>query len=194
MAKDLLIGFIRSIVSLSPEEEQLIRGLCTTLRVPAKTFLVQQGELNHSLYFITQGCARIAINATNGEEISCYFAQEMDLIAVYESFLTGQPSDYFIQTVEDTEMLVLDRMGVETIFEEVKEGNLFGRKLNEALTIQTVNRLTDFYRYTPEERFRKFVQEQPRLVARLPQNCVASYIGVKPQSLSRIKKRVFSAE
>lgn len=194
MGKDQLIAFFNSIVTLKDEDEALIRSLMTTIRVPARSYLFQEGEVNHSIYFVVKGCARIGFNHSNGEDISCYFAQENEWISVYESFLTGEPAEYFIQTIEDCELLVADRMGVEAIFTKVSMGNVIGRKMTEALFISTIQRLTDFYKYTPEERFQRFIEAYPKLANRIPQQCVASYIGVKPQSLSRIKKRVFSAE
>lgn len=193
MQKEALISFFKMLAPIEEAEEALIRSVFSSIKIPAKTFLVREGEINHTIYFVVNGCARIGINTPEGEDISCYFAQEMEWISVYESFLTGTPSQYFIQTLEDCEMLITDRMGIETIFTEIKNGNLIGRKLTEGLLIQTVEKLTNFYRFTPEERFQNFVEANPQLANRIPQNCLASYIGVKPQSLSRIKKRVFSA-
>lgn len=193
MEKALLIQTLNALGPILPEEEKLVRSLFTGIRIPAKTFLVQEGEVCHSVYFVVKGCARIGINAINGDDISCYFADEGGWIGIYESFLTGEPAKYFVQTIEDCELLVIDRMGLETLFTDTKNGNLLGRRLAEGLLVSTVNRLTDFYLYTPEERFQHFVDQFPRLAGRLPQNHLASYIGVKPQSLSRIKKRIFSA-
>ncbi len=194
MGKDQLIAFFKSLVTLNAEDEALIRSLLTGIRVPARSYLIQEGEVSHSLYFVVKGCARIGINCPTGQDISCYFAQENDWIGIYESFLTGDPSEYFIQTLEDCELLVADRMGVETIFNKVSEGSMIARRMTEALFLQTIQRLTDFYKFTPEERFQKFIGQYPLLANRIPQQCLASYIGVKPQSLSRIKKRVFSAD
>jgi len=188
----MLIGVLKHFADFDGEEEKLIRSLFNTIQIPAKTFLVQAGEINHSLYFINKGCARIGFNSRTGEEISCYFAQETEWISIYESFLTNSPTEYFIQTLEDCELLVSDRLGVETLFSQVRNGNLIGRKLTEGVFIQTVDRLTDFYMYTPEERFQRFIQAQPKLANRIPQGYLASYIGVKPQSLSRIKKRILA--
>lgn len=194
MGKDQMIAVFKFLGNINAEEEALIRSSFSQIKVPAKSYLVQEGEVSHSLFFVVKGCARIAINCPTGEDISCYFAQENEWISVYESFLTGEPAQYFIQTLEDCELLVTDRMGIDTIFSKVREGNLIGRRLTEGLFMSTVQRLTDFYRFTPEERFQNFITQSPKLVARLPQQCVASYIGVKPQSLSRIKKRVFSPD
>lgn len=192
MSKEMLISVFKHFADFDAAEETLVKSLFTTIHVPAKSFLLQAGEVSHSLYFMVKGCARIGIDTPHGEDISCYFAQEMGWIAVYESFLTSTPSKYFIQTLEDCEMLVSDRLGVDTLFSKVRQGNLIGRKLTEGLFLQTVDRLTDFYVYTPEERFQRFLEAHPKLASRIPQSCVASYIGVKPQSLSRIKKRIYS--
>ena len=194
MSKEILISAFSSIAHISEEEKGILRSIFTSLKVPARTILVTEGEIAHSVYFIIKGVARIGINCPTGEDISCYLAQENQWIGVYESFLTGDPSEYFVQTIEDCEFLVADRMGIQDMYDKVRNGNLIGRKLAEGFFMQTVMRLTDFYKFTPEERFQNFIEQYPGLANRIPQHCLASFIGVKPQSLSRIKKRVFSAE
>jgi CRP-like cAMP-binding protein len=191
--KDLLISALRAIVPIAPAEEELVRASVTTVHYPSRSMMLQEGEISQCLYFVVKGCARCAINCPTGEDISCYFASEGEWIGVYESFLTGEPSQYFMQALEDCEFLMVDRMGMETLFNRLRNGQMLGRRLAEGLFVNTIERLTDFYRYTPEERFRKFLEEQPHLANRIPQNCLASYIGVKPQSLSRIKRRLQSA-
>ncbi len=194
MGKEQLVSFFAAIAPLSEEDQILVRSQFTQLKVPAKTLLVREGEVNHSVYFLISGCARLGINCPTGEDISCYFAQENQWIGVYESFLTGKPSEYFTQALEPCEFLVIDRMGMETIYQQTTNGNLIGRKFAEGLFMETVQRLTDFYKYTPEERFQLFIDRYPGLANRIPQQHLASFIEVKPQSLSRIKKRVFAAE
>ncbi|MEM0997615.1 MAG: Crp/Fnr family transcriptional regulator [Bacteroidota bacterium] len=194
MAKELLIATLRAIAPIAPEEEDFVRASVSTIHFAKNTYLLRTGEISQSVYFVVRGCARAAINRPDGEEVSCYFAAEGDLIAVYESFLTGTPSQYFMQAMEDCEMLVIDRLGLENMFNRLQNGNLIGRRLTESLLVSTIQRLTDFYRYTPEERFQNFLAQFPHLANRIPQSCLASYIGVKPQSLSRIKKRLQQTE
>jgi CRP-like cAMP-binding protein len=190
MSKDSLIDALRAIVPVSEDEADWVRQNFSKVNVLAKSFLLSEGEVCHNLFFIVSGCARIGIDCPNGEDISCYFAREGEWISIYESFLSGQPSEYFVQTLEDCEMLTIDRKGVEDMYNRLENGNLMGRRLMEGLFITTVQRLTDFYKLTPEQRFQNFLVQYPNLANRIPQNCLASYIGVKPQSLSRIKKRI----
>lgn len=190
MSKESLIDALKAIVPISEEETNWIRQNFSKVHFPARSILVSEGEVNKTLYFVVKGCARIGINCPNGEDISCYFAQEGEWISIHESFLSGQPSEYFIQTLEDCELLAIDRMGVEEMYNHLEHGNLMGRRLMEGLFISTVQRLTDFYKLNPEQRFQNFLVQHPNLANRIPQNCLASYIGVKPQSLSRIKRRM----
>ena len=187
-----MISFFESLVPLTDEDTALIRSHFSGIEVPARSHLIQEGEISHSLYFVVKGCLRIGINCPTGEDISCYFAEEGQWIGIYESFLTGDPAEYFIQTLEDCQLLVVDRMGIESVFEKVSSGPLIARRMTENLFLQTISRLTEFYKYSPEERFQRFIEQSPGLANRIPQQCLASYIGVKPQSLSRIKKRVFA--
>lgn len=193
MSKESLIQTLRAIVPVSDDEAAWVRQNFSVMRFPARSILVNEGEVNKNLFFVVKGCARIGINCPGGEDITCYFAQEGGWISIHESFLSGQPSEYFIQTLEDCELLSIDRMGVEEMYRRLENGNLMGRRLMEGLFFAMVQRLTDFYKLSPEERFQNFLVKHPRLATRIPQSCLASYIGIKPQSLSRIKKRMMEA-
>lgn len=190
MSKEALLETLKQFGPLRPQDEDVVKSLFTSLSVPEKTFLLQEGEVSHTMYFVVKGVARILINSSEGEEITCYIAQEGDFIVVYESFVSGEPSRYFIQTLEPCDLLKADRMGFEHFYQKVPAGNLIGRKLMEYAFMDTVNHLTEFYKFTPEERFQNFLLRYPQLANRIPQSCLASFIGVKPQSLSRIKKRI----
>lgn len=189
MQKDDLIAVFRQMVPLTEADESLIRERCSKLEIGAKRLLVEPNVICQHVFFVTKGCARIIITKKSGEETSCYFAKEGDFIANYESFLQGIPSPYSIQTLEDCELLAIDRKGMEELFTLTSQGERIGRLIAEMIFVDTLERLTSFYTESAEERFESFMKRYPGLIHRIPQHYIATYIGVRPQSLSRIKKR-----
>lgn len=189
MPKDDLITVFRKMVPISPEDEIFICERFSTMEVAAKRFLVEPNIVCQHVYFVKKGVARIIINKASGDETSCYFAQEGEFISNYESFLTGVPSPYGIETLENCELLAIDRMGMEELYAKVRNGERIGRKIAEFIFVDTIERLTSFYTESAEVRYEKFLQRYPGLNNRIPQHYIATYIGVRPQSLSRIKKR-----
>lgn len=95
-----------------------------------------------------------------------------------------------IQAIEDSELLTISRSNLQIFYNEVGDGNLFGRIHIENVYADTVRHLISHYTEIPEARYQKFLTDNPDLNQRIPQYYIASFIGVKPQSLSRIRKRL----
>jgi CRP-like cAMP-binding protein len=189
MQKDVLIAFYKQIVPLSPEDEVRIRERFVGLEVAHKRYLLRAGEVSHQLFFVVKGCVRVVIVNKDGEDISCYFAAEGQFVADYHSFITGKPASYSLQCLEDSQLLLIDRKGLDELYALTTHGERFGRLIAEKLFIEIQERLTSFYSETPEQRYLEFLKMYPHLVQRLPQHHIAAYIGVRPPSLSRIKRR-----
>ena len=190
MQKDGLIDLFRQLAPMTEADEAIVRARFAAMHVPARAFLMQAGEVAQQCYFVVKGCVRISILNREGEDISCYFATEGMFIANYESFLTGEPSLYALQAIEPCELLAVDRLGMDELYRSTTSGERIGRRLAEWFFIDLIQRLTSFYTQTPEERYLAFLAAAPQLLNRIPQHYIASHIGVRPQSLSRIKRRV----
>jgi CRP-like cAMP-binding protein len=190
MQKDSLIELFQQLAPVPDADLPAIRARFAALRVPARAYLMQAGEVAQQCYFVVKGCVRVSIQNREGEDISCYFAAEGMFVSNYESFLTGEPSLYGLQALEPCELLAIDRLGLEELYNNTAYGERIGRRMAELLFVDTMRRLTSFYTQTPEERYLAFLAATPQLLNRLPQHYIASYIGVRPQSLSRIKRRV----
>lgn len=194
MDKSGVVTMFRRLAPVSPAEEQFIMERFSGLSVPAKSHLSREGEVAKEVYFVVKGCVRVYIPTEDGKDITCYFAAEGEFASNYESFVSGKPSDYAVQALEDCELLAIDRMGMQELYTHTTNGERIGRLIAEYLFVETMNRLTSFYKETPEDRYRQFMQERPHLIHRLPQHYIAEYIGVRPQSLSRIKRRALESE
>jgi CRP-like cAMP-binding protein len=190
MQKDSLIELFRQLAPMTAADEEKVRARFAAMHVPARTYLMQAGEVAQQCYFVVKGCVRVSILNLEGEDLSCYFATEGMFVSNYESFLTGAPSLYGLQALENCELLAIDRLGLEELYRNTATGERIGRRMAEFFFIDVIQRLTSFYTQTPEERYLAFMAASPQLLNRIPQHYIAAHIGVRPQSLSRIKRRV----
>jgi CRP-like cAMP-binding protein len=128
----------------------------------------------------------------DGEEKTYAFSQENDYVCNYESFLPQKPSSKIIQALEDSIVLAISYDDLQLLYANVSEGERFGRIAIEAVFIQLLQDINSFYTETPELRYERFLNAHADLQQRISQYHIASFVGVKPQSLSRIRKRIFT--
>jgi CRP-like cAMP-binding protein len=186
-----LISSIKSIIDLTPKEVDHINQLFKKKELKKGDFFLAEGQVCKQVGFIVKGLIRYYINH-DGEEKTYAFAEENNFVCNYESFLPQTPSTKIIQALEDCEMLVISLADLQIFYKSIAQGERFGRLVIGQVFIQLLQDLSSFYTDTPEYRYEKFVKEHPGLQQRISQYHIASYVGVKPQSLSRIRRRISS--
>ncbi len=168
--------------------EDTFKHLFKRQEVPAKTILLKEGQISRTMYFIEKGCLRTWVN-NDGREITTQFFFEGDKVSSIESFRANKPSLYSIESIEPCILQTISQQEFQNTLEnspEVKEEmqkHLFKRLLQSQKT---------FYSYlknTPQQRYKKLIEEHPHIVQRIPQHYIASYLGITSVSLSRIRNR-----
>jgi CRP-like cAMP-binding protein len=188
---DKLILTIKSIIDLNPKEVECIKLLWKERFIKKGDFFLAEGQICRQVGFIGNGLMRYYINH-EGEDKTYAFAQENNFVCNNESFIPQVPSTKIIQALEDCEILQISHDDLEIFYKSIRHGERFGRLVIEQVFIKTLQDFTSFYTDPPELRYEKFINTHPDLQQRIPQYHIASYVGVKPQSLSRIRKRTFS--
>jgi len=186
-----LLLFIQSIIDVDSEETHSIKKLFKPKSLKKGDFFLAEGQVSKYIGFLVKGVMRYYINH-DGEDKTYEFAQENEFIGNYESFLPKAPSVKNIQALEDSEIFQISYEDLQLFYKSVKQGERFGRIVIEAVFIKTLKGLSSLYTGTPELRYEEFIKKQPNLQQRISQYHIASYVGVKPQSLSRIRKRIFN--
>jgi CRP-like cAMP-binding protein len=186
---DLLIENIRTSVTLSAADEKIIRRLFHKKIIKKDEHLLEEGQVCRYLFFIEKGLVRYYLS-NNGEEQTNYFNKEGDWVCDYPSFLPKVPTTVNIQALEDTLAWVINYNDLQTFYHEVKQGEKFGRLGIEQVFINVIRQVTSLYTDKPGARYQKFMKLYFDVAQRIPQYYIASYVGVKPQSLSRIRKRL----
>ncbi|WP_158798008.1 Crp/Fnr family transcriptional regulator [Pedobacter sp. L105] len=187
-----LINSIRYLIDLTQEEEESIKRLFKLKEIKKGDFFLADGQVCKHAGFIVKGLIRYYINH-DGEEKTYDFGQENNFVCNYESFLPQTPSTKIIQALEDCEILQISYSDLQVFYQSVRGGERFGRLVIEQVFVQLLQALSSLYTDIPEYRYKKLLKEHPDLLQRVSQYHIASYVGVKPQSLSRIRKRI-SAE
>lgn len=156
--------------------------------ISSKTILLREGEVANQLYFIKKGCLRMWFNK-DGKDITIQFFFEGKAVASIESFLSGQPSLFTIESIEPTTLISISKENFELLhkhYPELKDGFqeiILQRFTNYASLF--LSRIKD----TPHERYNDLIKNHPEIIKRVPQHYIASYLGITPISLSRIKNR-----
>jgi CRP-like cAMP-binding protein len=185
---DALLLFIRRLITLTSVEEDLLRQWFVPETVPKGGFFLQPGEISRKMGFVVQGVFHY-FQSGDGQRLTYSFGREQEFIGDYESFFSVQPATSGIQALEDACLLSISYDNLQRLFREVREGERLGRLVAEAGFMELVRQLTSFYKDPPAQRYAHFVRTYPDLQQRIPQYYIASYVGVKPQSLSRIRSR-----
>jgi CRP-like cAMP-binding protein len=185
---DVLRRHIEKRVALTQNEYDRCMRFFTVKKLKKRQFLLQEGDICRSIAFVTNGCLREYTIDHKGEEHILQFAIRDWWISDLNSFLTGTPSVHYIDAVHDSEVLLLEKSSRDDLFSAVPKMERFFRLLLETNYISTHRRIIESLSASAEERYLIFIKTYPALVEKVPQSQIASYLGITPQSLSRIRK------
>ncbi|QRQ99780.1 Crp/Fnr family transcriptional regulator [Dyadobacter sandarakinus] len=183
-----LLETVRQFVPLTETDVKLIGSLFHRTVLQKSDYFVQPGQVCHQVGFIHSGLVRYFVNQ-DGDEKIYDFGLENDFVCDYESFLPQTPCRRAIQAIEETTLWVISWADLQRLFAGLTHGERFGRVAIEQIFVKTIGKLVSLYTDSPELRYQAFMDEYPTLPAKITQYHIASYVGVKPQSLSRIRAR-----
>jgi CRP-like cAMP-binding protein len=177
-------------VTLTSEEEKLFLSKTETKNVKAKTILLSSGEIAKHTYFVNSGILRSFNINDNIIEHVLHFACEGWWIGDMYSYISEKPGNLFIEVLEDAEIVSISKENHQLLYHEIPKLERFFRILAENSLVSHQERLMDNLSLTAEERFEKFCAKYPTLIQKVSQKQIASYIGVTPEFLSKLKKRL----
>ena len=186
--QNILFDFISKYISLTDEEKNVLLSLNLFRHLKKGTTLLREGAYSKESYFVLKGCIRVYY-IIGGEEKTTAFYTELDALTP-TCVINNTPSDYFISCVEDCILTVSTSDMEAEINSKFPKFELMCRKLSEELLAKQRTDFDEFKTSSPEERYLNLLQNRPDLVQRVPQHQLASYLGIKPQSLSRLRARI----
>lgn len=185
---DLLFDFISKYISLTEDEKKAVVSLAIFRSVKKGTILLREGEKSNDGYFVLKGCIR-TYYIVDGEEKTTAFYTEMEALTPH-CVINKAPSEYFISCVNDSILLVSNPDMETEIFSKFPKFESLCRILAEELLAKQQINFDEFKTSSPEQRYLNLLEKRPDLVQRVPQHQLASYLGMKPQSLSRLRARI----
>jgi CRP-like cAMP-binding protein len=162
------------------------------IEVPAKTVLLEEGEISKKLFIIEKGCIRVWFN-NNGKDLTTQFFFENQSVASIESFMKKSPSQAAVETIETSVLWWIHKNDLDKILEEIKEiPELRDRLINMLFqrTFDYMKYFVSFIKDSPTQRYLNLIEERPQIIQRVPQHYIASYLGVTTVHLSRLKSKL----
>lgn len=191
MSLELVKKFYASFIPLREEDWNLLAPKFRIIHIPKGYKLQSEGEICNDVTFVNKGLLKCYHYIDGREFIEAFFSQN-EYLSDYCSFLLRQPSRLYIEALEDCELVLLDYDTVQVLYDKVMNFQKFGRLMAEFLFTQISLRNNSLLFETPEQRYLNFSKNRPDLIQRVPQYMIASYLGVTPEALSRIRKRLLT--
>jgi CRP/FNR family transcriptional regulator, anaerobic regulatory protein len=185
----LLRKYISQFLTFTEDEWQLHQALLSRRFLKKGEFILRGGEVCNHVTFINKGHFR-SYNMIEGDEITFNFAFEGNYVTDYTSFVSRRPSEDYIVAMDDAEILQMKYEDLQAAYEKSPVWQKFGRLMAEFVLIHISQRNKSLLFNSPEERYLNLMTERPKVFERVPQQYIASYLGIKPESLSRIRKRL----
>ncbi|MBF4467263.1 Crp/Fnr family transcriptional regulator [Flavobacterium sp. LC2016-12] len=178
------------MVNLSDDDWNTFSSKLIRQEFSKKTPILETGQIENYLSFVEKGLVRYYI-PDEDSDLTFTFVFDGEFASGYDSFITRLPANYIIETLADTVLWRISYSDLQYIYAETKIGNTIGRLASEDLFLKKTKRELSLLNDSAEQRYRNLFIEQPQLIQKIPQKYLASYIGITPQALSRIRKRIY---
>ena len=187
---DLLKEYIQKLIAISDTNLNTFCGYFDAVTIQRKELLLRQGELCNFEGFITKGCFRLFTIDDKGNEHTLYFGIKNWWIADIHSFLNQVPATFSIQALEDSEVLLINRENKKKAFNEIPEIEKLFRIILQNAHVALEQRMIKNISTTADQRYLEFLEKYPQIAQRLTNIQIASYLGVSPEFLSKIKRKI----
>lgn len=184
-----LTAAVKSFVKMPADMDVLLRDEFHPLMLKKGTHFIKQGEVSSAIAFINRGFFRY-YHISNGEEITSDFSFEKTFITSFISLITGEPSRIAVQALDDSMLLVLKRSRLYELYETNHTMERMGRLLAEKAFTDNTNHLLSFLNDKAAIRYQNLLEQAPHMVQKIPLVYIASYLGISPETLSRIRKKI----
>ncbi|MDY7396127.1 Crp/Fnr family transcriptional regulator [Aureibaculum sp. 2210JD6-5] len=186
--ENVLFDYLSKYITLTADEKNAIVDLNIFKQYKKDTLLLKKGQYSDYGYFVIKGCIRSFYIIDGVEKTTAFYTEAESLEP--QCKINKKPSDCFISCVEDSILMVSNSEMEKEIFEKFPRFESLCRVLSEELLAKNKTNFDNFKIATPEERYLNLLQSKPDLLQRVPQYQIASYLGLTPQSLSRMRKRL----
>ena len=175
-------------IPLTEEETKLLEPRTVSRKIKRKQMILQEGFVCKHYSFVVQGCFRMYGVDDKGYEHNIQFAAEGDWIADIGSFHSQKPSQLFIEALEPSEIIQIEQQDLYFLYINIPKLDRIFKVIIENKFVELQNRVLQTFSSTAEQRYLSFLEQYPHLTNRLPNTQIASYLGITPEFLSKIRK------
>lgn len=186
---DLILSNVSKHIQLTHEEISIFTSLLKPRKIRKRQYLLQAGDINQYENFVNKGCLRAYTVDEQGQEHIAMFGVEGWWISDLYSFLTGTPATQHIDALEDSEVFSIEKTDLEKLYEQVPKFNRFFLKLLQNAFVAHQRRILASISQTAEDQYMDFIKRYPSIEQRVPQSQIASYLGLSPETISRIRRQ-----
>lgn len=190
MNTDLILSSISRHITFTEEESKYYLSILKPRRIKKRQYLLQEGDINRYTTFVVNGCLRSFVVDKNGTEHVFQFAVEGWWMADLASLNTQTPSMMNVDALEDTDILMISKEDMDEFYIKVPKYEHFSRIILENAFVAHQTRIMQNICYTAAERYQYFCEKYPNLIQRIPQIQIASYLGITPEFLSKLRKQL----
>jgi len=181
---------ISEIISLNQEDQELIETFFKHRKVEKNVSLIEFGKTIREAYFINSGYLRYFKILDSGEELIIHLYAPNNFATSLKSFFSGSPSDEIMQTLTDCDLLYISIADLEKMYSTSQKWQYFGRKLMESFLIEKEQRIIDQLSLSGQQKYINLMETNPDIIQNVQVKYLASFLGLQPESLSRIKKQI----
>jgi CRP-like cAMP-binding protein len=181
------IAFLIENIKLDRAQQQLVVEKIQTITLKKGDYLLKEGQKCQFVAFLESGMVMYYKVSELGDEIPCDFLAEQDWVTQYQSLIMQTPSLLSIKALESCILHTINRQNLYFLYDTIPALERFSRQLSEQFSMRMIERADDLQTLKAEERYARLVAQQPTLIQRVPQRLLAGYLGIAPQSLSRLR-------
>lgn len=186
-----LRSYLEAIIYVDDADWTFFSSRLTKRAFPKKSIILNIGDIENHISFIETGGVRLFIPKEDEEkDITFGFCLKNEFVSAYDSFLTRTPTLYQLETLMETTLYSISYSDLQEVYKTTKIGNTVGRFTSEKLFLIKSKREQSLLNETAEQRYMNLFKDRPEIIKQIPLKYIASYIGVTPQALSRIRKRI----
>ena len=189
MAYDKLLNLISAHVKINEEDIDLVKILFKPVKYKKNDFLEYEDKIPGNLYFINDGFVRV-FHYQNGNEITSHINCPPGFITSFNSFLNCKTSKDNVKCITDCELLKISRNNLDILYQKSSNWETFSKIIYEKSLLYNEQRTQEMITCTADERYYNLMQNYPEIIQNVPLQYIASYLGIEPQSLSRIRKKI----
>ncbi|MBD2754276.1 Crp/Fnr family transcriptional regulator [Spirosoma validum] len=178
-----------TLASQTDEEWSQFVPVVESVDYEKNDFLLQAGQVENYIYYVVEGVVRLFLN-DDGKDISLDFVFSDDFVSAYSSFLSSQPTVFTVQALTDVQTLRFSRTNLLTLYEQSHKAERIGRMIAEQAFLRKTRREVQFLTSNAKQRYVQLLEQNPILVQKISIRHLASYLGIEPESLSRIRREV----